>query len=126
MHILIADDHKGVRENLRALLAEEQPSWELSEARNGKEAVEIFRQKAPDVAVLDIVMDPMGGVAAAYEIRQIDPNAKIIFISGHYAPGDAAWIARLLGAKAFVPKPEAVKLLVPTINRVLDEQSPVV
>ena len=126
MHILIADDHKGVRENLRALLAEEQPSWELSEARNGKEAVEIFRQKAPDVAVLDIVMDPMGGVAAAYEIRQIDPNAKIIFISSHYAPADASFIARLLGAGAFVSKPEAGKLLVPTIKRVLNEESPVV
>jgi two-component SAPR family response regulator len=75
------------------------------------------------VAVLDIVMDPMGGVAAAYEIRRIDPAAKIIFISSHFKPADVSVITRLFGAGAFVQKAETGKLLIPTIKRLLREES---
>jgi DNA-binding NarL/FixJ family response regulator len=123
VHVVVADDHKVVRDSLRSLLSEHQPFWEVSEASSGGEAVELFRKAAPDVAVLDIVMQPMGGVAAAYEIRRINPNAKIVFISSHYAPGEASTITRLLGAGAFVPKSEAEKSLIPTIKRLLNDKS---
>ena len=126
VRILIADDHKTVRDNLREVLNKQQPLWEICEASNGQEAVDVFRNAAPDVAVLDIVMMPMGGVAAAYEIRRIDPKVKIILISGHYAPEDASIIVRLLGAGAFVPKSDAVRQLVPTIQRILSEENPIV
>ncbi len=125
MRVLIADDHKAVRDNLRSVLNAQRPQWEISEASSGQEAVDVFRAAAPDVAVLDIVMMPVGGVAAAYEMRRIDPKAKIILISGHYAPGDASVITRLLGAGAFVTKSEAVRQLVPTIQRVLSEENPI-
>lgn len=124
MLVLIADDHKAVRDNLRAMLNEQQPDWQISEASSGQEAIEVFRDSAPDVAVLDIVMMPVGGVAAAYEMRRIDPNAKIVLISGYYAPGDASIITRLLGGGAFVPKSDAVRQLVPTIQRILSEENP--
>ena len=104
VHILIADDHKGVRDNLRSVLKEEQPSWQVSEASNGRDAVELFRTETPDVAVLDIVMEPIGGIAAAYEIQRTHPATKIIFISNHYNVGEASVVTRLLGAEAFVPK----------------------
>lgn len=121
VRVLIADDHKAVRDNLRSLLKQHQPQWEISEASNGQEAIDLFRKAPPDVAVLDIVMLPVGGVAAAYEMRRIDPNVKIILISGFYAPGDASALTRLLGGGAFVPKSDAVQQLVPTIERVLSE-----
>ena len=70
-------------------------------------------------------MMPVGGVAAAYEMRRIDPKAKIILISGHYAPGDASIITRLLGAESVVPKSDAVRQLVPTIQRILGEENPI-
>lgn len=122
VRVLIADDHKAVRDNLRAVLNKEQPQWEISEASSGQEAIDLFRKAAPDVAVLDIVMMPVGGVAAAHEMRRIDPKAKIILISGFYAPRDASTLARQLGAGAFVPKSDAVKQLVPTIKRILSEE----
>ena len=125
VRVLIADDHKAVRDSLRSVLNAQQPQWEISEASNGQEAVDVFRKAAPDVAVLDIVMMPVGGVAAAYEMRRIDPKAKIILISGHYAPGDASIITRLLGAGAFVAKSDAVTQLVPTIQRILSEENPI-
>lgn len=120
VHILIADDHKAVRDNLRAALKEQQPLWQTSEAANGREVIELFRETPPDVAVLDIVMEPIGGIAAAYEIQRIHPDTKIIFMSNHYNVREASVVTRLLGAGAFVPKTEAVRLLVPTIKRLLD------
>ena len=123
VHVLIADDHKGVRENLRSLVNKQQPHWKLSEAANGKEVIELFRETPPDVAVLDIVMEPIGGIAAAYEIQRIHPATKIIFISNHYNVREASVVTRLLGAGAFVPKTEAVRLLVPMIERLLDPKN---
>ena len=64
-------------------------------------------------------------MAAAYEMRRIDPKVKIVLISGHYAPGDASIIVRLLGAGAFVPKSDVVRQLVPTIQRILSEENPI-
>lgn len=119
VHVLIADDHKVVRDNIRSFLAEQQPDWQVSEASNGQEAVEVFRRVTPDVVVLDIVMEPMGGIAAAYEIQGSHPATKIIFISNHYNMHEASVVMRLLGAGAFVPKADAVNLLVPTIKRLL-------
>jgi DNA-binding NarL/FixJ family response regulator len=123
VHVLIADDHKAVRDNLRSVVKEQQPCWEVSEASNGQEAVDAFRKTTPDVAVLDIVMEPIGGIAAAYEIQQISPATKIIFISSHYNVREASVVTRLLGAGAFVPKTEAVKSLIPTIKRLLNPES---
>ena len=64
------------------------------------------RRTTPEVVVLDIVMDGMGGVAAACEIQAIAPETKIVFISTHYTAGEASVITRFLGAGAFVQKAE--------------------
>ena len=69
--VLIVDDQKFVRDALRDLLAAKEPYWELSEAANGYEAVDLVRRTTPEVVVLDIVMDGMGGVAAACDIQAI-------------------------------------------------------
>lgn len=124
VHVLIADDHEAVRNNLRSVLSEQQPEWQVSEASNGRDAVEVFRKEMPDVAVLDIVMEPLGGIAAAFDIQRIDPAAKIVFISSHYNVAEASRVTDLLGAGAYVAKSDVVKLLVPTIKRVLDGSRP--
>jgi DNA-binding NarL/FixJ family response regulator len=123
VHILIADDHKSVRDNIRSFLEEQQPHWRVSEASNGQQAIDLFQQTTPDVAVLDIVMEPIGGIAAAYEIQRTHPETKIIFISNHYNVGEASVVTRLLGAGAFVPKTDAVRSLIPTIKKLLDPDS---
>jgi hypothetical protein len=48
MRVLIVDDQQFVRDTLRSLFTEQQPHWDLSEASNGLEAVELFRKAAPD------------------------------------------------------------------------------
>ena len=119
--VLIVDNQKFVRDALISLLAAKEPYWELSEAANGHEAVELVRKTTPEAVVLDIVMDGMGGVAAAYDIQAIAPETKIVFISTHYTVGEASIITHLVGTGAFVQKADTARLLIPTIKRLLEE-----
>jgi DNA-binding NarL/FixJ family response regulator len=57
MHVLIVDDQQFVRDTLRSLFREQQPRWELFEASNGHQAVELVRKATPEVVVLDIMND---------------------------------------------------------------------
>jgi DNA-binding NarL/FixJ family response regulator len=116
--ILIVDDQKLVRHTLRSLLAQ-QPHWRIYEAKNGKIALDRIRKIHPDVVVLDIVMPEMNGMQAAYEIRQLTPTPKILLISSHYTPQEAAMLTRLFGDGNFIPKSEAGKALVPAVSRLL-------
>jgi len=83
LRVLIVDDQKVVRDALRDLLAAKEPYWELSEAANGHEAVDLVRRTTPEVVVLDIVVDGMGGVAAACEIQAIASEITIVFMSAY-------------------------------------------
>jgi len=65
----------------------------------------------------------MNGLAAAYEVRQFSPTTKIVLMSSYYVKEEAAHLARLLGDGTFVPKSEIGKELIPTISRLLPEES---
>ena len=118
-HILIVDDQEIVRKFLCDLIKIAEPPWRLSDAASGKEAVEVFRDAEAEVVVLDIVMNDMNGFEAAHQIRQINPDAKIVFISSQYRIHDASGMPRLLGDGAFVQNTEASCVLLPTIKRLL-------
>ena len=82
---VIADDEPLMREQLRARLAEACPELEIvGEARNGREAVQLFEAKRPDVCFLDVQMPGVNGVEAA---RQIGRRAHLVFVTAydHYA-----------------------------------------
>jgi DNA-binding NarL/FixJ family response regulator len=100
-----------------------QSHWKVYEAADGRAAVDRAREVKPDVAVIDLVMPKMNGLAAAYELRQLSPHTKIILISSHYVKEEAAHLVRLLGDGNFVPKSEIGKQLVPAINSLLPEES---
>jgi len=120
--ILIVDDHELVRRALRSLLAE-QRHWKIYEASDGQEAIDEIQRLKPDVAILDIVMPRMSGIEAAYEMRRLAPDTKIILMSSHYTPEEAATLARLFGDGNFVPKSDIGKDLVPAISRILREEA---
>lgn len=122
--ILIADDEKLVRTTLRSLLTE-KPHWRIFEAADGQAAVDETKRLKPDLAILDIVMPVMSGIEAAYEMRRVLPEIKIILMSSHYTPEEAAVLARLFGDGNFLAKSEMGKDLVPTINRLLPTDAPV-
>ena len=100
--VLIADDHRPTRTQLRAIL--ESGSIEVcGEAISGSEAIDKARELNPDLILLDIYMPNLNGVAAAYEIRRVDPSIKIVFFTNYDIPkNSASW--RILGGDAFVAK----------------------
>jgi DNA-binding NarL/FixJ family response regulator len=120
--ILIVDDQELVRRTLRSLLGQ-QRHWKIYEASDGQEAIEEIQRVKPDVTLLDIVMPLMGGIEAAYEMRRLVPDIKIILMSSHYTPEEAAALARLFGDGNFVAKSEMGKNLVPAISRILPEEA---
>jgi DNA-binding NarL/FixJ family response regulator len=120
--ILIVDDQELVRRTLRSLLGQ-QRHWKIYEASDGQEAIDETRRLKPDVAILDIVMPLMSGIEAAYEMRRLAPDTKIILMSSHYTPEEAATLARLFGDGNFVAKSEMGKDLVPAISRILRKKA---
>ena len=123
--ILIADDEKLVRSTLRSLLTE-KPDWNVYEAADGQAAVDESKRLRPDLAILDIVMPVMSGIEAAYELRRLLPDIKIILMSSHYTVEEAAVLARLFGDGNFIAKSEMGKDLVPAIARLLPGESQIV
>src|SRR5438309_7856506 len=120
--ICLDDDHQYVRHTLRSLLAQ-QRHWSIYEAADGRAALERAKKVKPDVVVMDIVMPVMSGIEAAYEIRHLAPETRIVLISSHYTPEEAAMLARLFGDGNFVQKSEAATKLTPAISRLLRDES---
>lgn len=79
--VLIADDHPVVRTGLSLMMKHEADMEAVSEARNGKEAVEMFRRYRPDVTLMDLRMPEMDGADACEAIRGEYPNARIILLT---------------------------------------------
>jgi DNA-binding NarL/FixJ family response regulator len=120
--ILVVDDQPYVRRTIRSLLSR-QPHWKIHEAKNGQVAVDLIRELKPQVVVMDIVMPEMNGIEAAYEISLRAPETRIVLISSHYTPEEAATLARLFGDGNFIPKSESATQLIPAISRLLPIES---
>jgi CheY-like chemotaxis protein len=83
IRVLLADDHKVLREGL-AYLLREQPDLEVvGEAENGRRAVELALQTRPDVVVMDMVMPQMNGIEATRRIVASLPAVRVIGLSMH-------------------------------------------
>jgi two-component system, NarL family, response regulator NreC len=83
IRVLIADDHKLMREGLKALLANVQDIEVIGEARDGLEAVDAALRLAPDVVLMDMAMPDVNGVRATEQIHALDEKIKVLFVSGH-------------------------------------------
>ena len=81
--ILIADDHKILREGLRSLLEEQSDIQVVGEAENGRDAVYLATKLEPDVVVLDIAMPDLNGLEAARRIKKAAPGIKLLALSAH-------------------------------------------
>jgi two-component system KDP operon response regulator KdpE len=105
VHILLVDDDPMVRHTLRAGIEFRQ--HQVSEAGDGRTALELLRQAKADLAVVDMNMPMMSGTATASAIRNEFPDVKIIFLTGsaHQLDEDTQGLAEWLGAIAVLQKP---------------------
>jgi len=81
VRILLADDHRVVRSGLASLLGQHPDLQVVAEAENGLEALELARQKRPDLILMDVVMPQMGGVEATKAIKATLPEIQILGLS---------------------------------------------
>jgi DNA-binding NarL/FixJ family response regulator len=107
LKVLVADDHAPMRQILHALLA--SVAGEIIEAGDGAAAVRLFAESRPDWAILDIQMKPVGGLAAAREIRRRFPTARIVIVT-QYDDADLREEAARAGACAYVLKDDLRQL----------------
>ncbi len=80
IRVLIADDHVVVRQALKLLLEREGLDV-VGEAADGQQAVKLVRECSPEVAILDRLMPLLGGLEAAWEIRQASPHTRVILLT---------------------------------------------
>jgi len=115
--ILIVDDAKFMRMTLANILKKANHEV-VGEAENGKEAVDFYMELKPDVVTLDITMPVMSGLEAVREIKQRDPQAKIIMCS---AMGQQKMVVEAIeaGALDFIVKPFDESRVIEAIQRVL-------
>lgn len=106
IRILLADDHELVRKGLRLLL-ERQPHLEVvGEAADGREAVRLAEELAPDLVIMDIAMPQLNGLDAATQIVRREARTQVVILSMH---SDESYLARALnaGAKGYLLKDSA-------------------
>src|SRR5271170_587066 len=81
IRILVVEDHTVVRDGLVAIIKQEGDLNVVAETGDGRQAVELWKQQRPDVTLMDLKMPGMDGVDAIYEIRAVDPGARIIVLT---------------------------------------------
>jgi DNA-binding NarL/FixJ family response regulator len=101
--ILIADDHKLIREIWSYILNNDARFQVVADSGNAAEAVELAKNTHPNVVLMDINMHPFSGLEATQKIRKISPASKIIGLSMYSQPAYAKKMLQL-GASGYVTK----------------------
>jgi two-component system NarL family response regulator len=103
IRILIADDHPVVRQGLAAIIETEPDMTVVAQAKNGREAVELFRRQRPHIALIDLKMPEMDGVETIMAIREEFPRAALLVLTTYDRDEDIYRSLRS-GAKAYLLK----------------------
>jgi DNA-binding NarL/FixJ family response regulator len=101
--ILIADDHKLIRETWTVILNGDPRFNVIGSCSNAEEAVQMSRQKHPQVILMDINMTPFSGIEATRQIREVSPESRVIGVTMHSQPAYAKKMMQL-GACGYVTK----------------------
>ncbi|WP_096269878.1 response regulator [Paucisalibacillus globulus] len=116
--ILIVDDAAFMRMMIKDILTKN--GFEVvGEAQDGMQAVELYKELTPDLVTMDITMPEMDGISALKNIREVNPNAKVIMCS---AMGQQAMVIDAIqaGAKDFIVKPFQADRVIEAIQKALD------
>lgn len=118
LRVVLADDHKVVREGLK-LLVNSQPDMEVvGEADNGRVAVALAQELHPDVVVMDVSMPELNGLKATERLKELCPEINVLALTRHT---DESYLQQLLqaGATGYVLKQSVADELVRAIRQIV-------
>ena len=115
IRVLLADDHRIVRQGLINFLRSESDFEVVGEAENGIQAIDVARQCSPEVVIMDVNMPAMDGIEATRILTKEMPQVKVIALSMHLEKDVVSGI-REAGAVAYLAKGGSVEELVETIR----------
>lgn len=119
---MLVDDHAVVRRGYQTLIEEHGNIEVVCEAPDAATAYRLYKQKSPDVVVMDITMPGRGGIDAIRQLRQWDPLARVLVFSMHANAAYAIQAFRA-GAKGYVTKSSDPELLIAAIASVADNKT---
>ena len=112
--VLVVDDATIIRARIKQIAT--KSGWEVSEAQNGEVAVQMYKEVAPDLVTLDIVMPIKDGVTALGELMQLDKDAKVVMVTAVNQREKLNQCIQL-GALDFIVKPFEAKELEMFFNK---------
>ena len=119
--IILADDHKIIREGLRSLLEKQLDMEVIAEAHDGLTTVHLVQKLLPDIVIMDIGMPDMNGIEATRQIMTETKGVKVIALSMH---SDRRFVLQMLkvGASGYLLKDSAFEELISAIHTVMANQ----
>ncbi|MCP3872548.1 MAG: response regulator [Desulfobacteraceae bacterium] len=119
--ILVIDDEKSVRELLKMFF--ERNDYNVLSASDGKQGIKLYKENKVDLIITDIIMPEKEGLETIREFKSIDPDIKIIAISGggNVDPETYLGLAKKMGALYTFSKPLDNKTLLSAVNTLLDQ-----
>lgn len=115
--VLVVDDSSFMRNALK-FIVEQAGHTVVGGAKDGEEAVEMYKKLSPDLVTMDILMPNAGGLDALAQIRQHDPSAKVIMVTA-LGQEEKQAEAQRLGAAGYIRKPFKQADVTNEINRVM-------
>lgn len=115
--IMIADDHKLIRETWSFILNNDPRFEVVAECGDSEEAVEVAKNRRPNIILMDINMTPISGFEATEKIRKVSPASKIIGVSMHSQPAYAKKMLQI-GARGYVTKNSSKEEMIKAILEV--------
>ena len=123
--ILIIEDESAIRRVLKKIISEENDNYEVEEAEDGLQGLEMIMSNDYDLILCDIKMPKMDGVEVLQKVKKVKPEIPIVMISGH-GDLDTAVNTMRIGAFDYISKPPDLNRLLNTVRNALDRKELVV
>ncbi len=120
--VLVVDDSIAIARQLTKMVEGFGGYQVVGHAKNGAEAVKLFKTLGPDIVLLDIVMPMMDGLQSLRTLMRLDPEAKVIVISSVGGVGQKVEEAIRLGARSVISKPFEEDKVKSILERVLEQE----
>ncbi len=118
IRLLLADDHKILRDGLKEAINREKDMELVGEAENGRQAIRFAQELRPELVIMDISMPDLNGIEAARQLLKIHPDQKIIALSMH---SDKHYVMGMFrsGVSGYILKSNAFEELAQAIRQVM-------